>query len=856
MADLNAIPGLRGRISDTRRRITLLRLAKAFWPTAILVGVFLICALSGLFDRMTPAAAASATIITLVGGVWLTLRGRARYTAPAASEAEAALDAQSEMRPIASLKDRPAKPTVDGQVLWREHEKRLAQAAAGLETPSFRDDWRAFDPAWLRAALPAAILGLVVVAGADAPGRVLRALSPDYGALMGAGDLRVEAWITPPEYSGKAPVFLTDETEPVRVPAGSEITLRAQARSAPRLVSRGDGGRGSVRFEATPDGAYEIKAIVRADTDYSVRWWGERAAWTVLASPDETPDARFVEVPKLGENDRTEFEWEVSDDYGVETLALSLRLVEPHPAAPDAEDRIVIAMRGVSPKEATEASEMDLTRHRWAGLQVEARLAATDGAGQTGFSDPHTFVLPEKLLLQPLARAIQEIRVTVLREPRGYDDIPINASAVTQGAINTAPLNRLEAAPPDVRKAALMLDAVTFEGPRFFQDYSIWTALRMSHGILSAASDKADADSVDHVLWAAALKAEYGSSADALAALLAAKRALENALRDGASEEEIARLTDAFRQAAQNYIQAKIAEAVANGLPPSAQSGLDDALQGDGESGFGQQDLTDMLNALEDLAETGAADQARQLLSDITNLLENLQFQQGGGQGQGGFNIPGGEGEEGDNNQPQEEQALSDAIEGLSDLLREQRELNDDTLEAGRREFGEQPSPGLDGQSLAERQDALREMLDELGEAAGGEEGEDGEQQAGGLSEDALEEIERFQQRAAEALRQDRQRAAEGNQELATGLLRDLVGELAQELDDLREARGADDPSANNQDPFGNSTAGRDDADTIDVPDELQRQRAKDILEELRRRFGEATDEEERDYLERLLDRF
>jgi hypothetical protein len=46
------------------------------------------------------------------------------------------------------------------------------------------------------------------------------------------------------------------------------------------------------------------------------------------------------------------------------------------------------------------------------------------------------------------------------------------------------------------------------------------------------------------------------------------------------------------------------------------------------------------------------------------------------------------------------------------------------------------------------------------------------------------------------------------------------------------------------------------DGEGVNIPDESERQRAKDILDELRRRYNEAEDEEEREYLRRLLDRF
>ncbi len=864
MADLSKIPGLGRNVAVTRLKIAAFRGVKAFSSALLLAASFLLLALAGVWDWIDPAYGAIATLIALAGGVWLTWRGRARFQYPSIAEARHALDAQSEFRPIASLTDRPASVTQPGQALWRAHMDRLSAAAAGLRPPSLAASWRAFDPAWLRAIVPAAIAGLAIWAGADAPGRIGRALSPDYGSLMGASELRVDAWITPPAYSGRAPVFLTADMDEIRVPAGSEITVRAQSRSAPRLrLAPMDGRASSTRFERTPDNAFETKATIDADARISVRWWGERAAWTILASPDAAPRAIFVDVPKLGDADKTEFTWEVEDDYGVETLSLSLRLVEPHPAAPDAEDRIAVPMRGVSPKEASEAAQLDMTRHRWAGLEVEARLIAVDGAGQEGRSEPHVFILPTKLLLQPLAKSIQEIRVTTLREPRAYPDDVANAKALTAGALNLPALNRLETAPAGVRDAAFMLDAITYEAPRFFKDYSVYLALRTSRGILGAASSKPEADSVEPILWAAALKAEYGSAADALAALLAAKKALETALRDGASEEEIRRLTEAFRQAAENYIQAKIAEAIANGLPPGEAEGLDDELSGGG-SGLGGQDLEDMLNALQDLTETGAADQARRLLSDITNLLENLQFQQGNGQGDG-FGLPSQGGESDDENATEEERELSDAINDLSDILRDQRELNDDTLDAGRRQSGNQQSPneqGRNGQELAERQEELGDALGGLLEReserrnGGGEPGDENTAGLGGLSDEQLEAIQRFQERAADALRNGRQLSAESNQERATGLLRDALGQLASELDELREERGADPQNAGARDPFGRNIGGADDSDTVEVPDEAERQKAKDILEELRRRFGAAQDEDEQDYLERLLDRF
>ena len=873
--------------------MTLLAIVRAFWPLLLLVSVFIAAALAGIWEQTSPEAGAFATLVFFVGIIILFLRGWRRYVHPQRREAQELLDRQSELRPLASLTDRPADPSPRSHPLWRAHAARLAREAQRLRPPSFAAAWRKIDPYFVRLVVPAALIALLVVGWNSAPQRLANAFLPDYGALMGADDMQIEAWVTPPAYSGRAPIFITREMNTLRVPAGSEVTLRAQARSAPKLEVRAGGEQTRTKFEKTPDGAFETKAILTLDSRVAVRWWGERQAWQLNVEPDEPPTAKFVSNPALNPNDQTEFSWRGGDDYGIEKAELSFRLKTPHPAAPDEEARVSVPIPGVLPRkigedpdpgdeeDVGEAVALDLTRHKWAGLEVVTCIVATDGAGQESVcadNEAHTFIMPNKLFIMPLAKATQEARVTVLREPRAYEVSEFNPAELRQGAIVEAPVNQLEHAPEDIRRAALMLDAITFEGPRYFNDYSIYLALRNARGILDTAPDKSEADTVDSILWSAALKAEYGSAADALAALLAAKQALEKALRDGASEEEIERLMQAFRDAAENYVAAKMAEALANGLPESP-SNMDGEL-GEGGQGLGSNSFEDMLNALEDLADTGASDQARQLLSDITNMLENLEFQQGDGSGSDGFPMPGQQGEGEEDDTPQEEREVSDMMERLSELLREQRQLNDDTLEQGRDgppqqgQFGEQfgsgqpegDGQGVDGndpRSLVERQQALRESLEQIiedGFGGGGEDGDTLERLLGELGEDALEDAGRAQRRAEDALRQGRQRFAEGNQEQATRLLRDITGELAEVLDELREERlGEANQSGDAQrsrDPFGNPIGGANDGDDVSIPDAAERQRAKDILEELRRRYGDAIEEDERDYLERLLDRF
>ena len=523
MADLNRIPGTNSLINRTFRRLRDIALWKAWWPFIVLLSVFVGAALLGVFERSPARLGAMATLIFFGGAIIALLRGVRRYRRPDRGEAIGALDQQSELRPLSSLMDRPARPETKGVELWRAHEERLTDAARRLNVPGFAAVWERIDPLRLRFVLPIAVAVLFALSWGNTHSRLSSALDPDYGSLFGAENIRIEAWITPPEHTGRAPIFLKEDQTQIRVPQGSVMTLRVQAPSTPKLRVVSSNGRKTTRFAATPDNAFEATVTVTADSNISVRWWGERKAWTVQTSPDAPPTAQFVELPVLGAGDRTEFSWQVSDDYGVAKLELAIK-----PEGSDREpDLVPVELGGISPREAEDESKLDLTRNRWAGARVEIRLKATDGAGQVGFSEPHFFKLPEKLLLQPLAKAIQDVRVTVLREDNPYAVTEYVPDSTRAGAYYLSASQRLTQAPQGVQRGAIMLEAVTYEAPRYFKDVLVYSGLTTARYALEASTTTDEAKATEPLLWSLALRAEYGSAADAYAALLAAKKALE-----------------------------------------------------------------------------------------------------------------------------------------------------------------------------------------------------------------------------------------------------------------------------------------------------------------------------------------
>ena len=866
MADLNRYDALKRPLRAALGQIARPRRWAAYGPLVLVIGAFLVLALFGLIDQLPDIAHVALLAAAIVGAGLALVRGLIAYKPPEQDEALRLLDASDPSRPVSTLLDRPSQPDRVASEVWQAHRERAVEKIRTLRPRGIGPLWAKVDPLGLRALVPALILAGLLVAGPLSLSRLERALSPDIGALFGGGDIEVVAWVTPPPYTGKPPLYLTDDLTDLTLPEGSELTVRANSRSAPRLVMEdASGDQTRTRLSRAADGGFETTTTLTAPVTVSVDWWGDRGSWALEVTPDNAPTVVWTSRPALGERDTVAFSYELTDDYGVSGLFVEIALSDTVTDLSGDPTRNEVDMADIFPTRSTDDVAIDLTRHKWVGVEVDMTLVAVDAAGKEGRSVAHRFVLPPKLFFQPLAKATQEVRLEILRASTPYKDVVISPAGLSENAFNAE--NALERAPERIQRASLMLDALTYEGAYFIDDMTVYFGLRRALGVTRSATSLEDLAGLDELLWSVTMRAEYGDSGDAMAAFLAAKRALETALRDGATEQEIKRLTEAFRKAAEDLIAAKIAEALANG-PSDAGP--------DAEENLGQQlgsgDVEDMLKALEDLAETGASDAARQMLSDVANLLENLEFEMGQ-PGEGGFDIPeGGEGGEDGDPLPEGERALQGALDRLSELLSQQRNLNDDTLRGGepgppsqqQQPMGEQgdgetrgsgTEGGIGGEgemSLADRQEQLRQDLERFAEQM-----RDSDGTAGALSQDQIEGILQAQRRAQSALERGDREIARWSQERVVRELRDAARSLAEELDVQRASRLGQSGAPNEQDPLGRPIAnGANDGDQVAVPDEIDRQRAKDILDELRRRLGISEDELEQEYLERLLDRF
>ena len=835
------------------------RVARAFWPLLSLLAVVAGGVFLGLYEHASPIVFQVGAATFALAALALGLRGFLRLRWPRRAEAVARLDASLDGRPLAALGDAQAIGSDDAAsaALWRAHQARMATRAAGARhvPPDLR--LARFDPYGLRhIALLVLVIGLVF-------GSVWRAgavaqLGPagGSGAALAQGPAW-EGWIEPPRHTGIPSLYLADQKDVIHAPVGSEVTLRFYgAEGALSLHETASGGDEDTGPKTGSEQSFEIAqdGVLRIDGP------GGRG-WQVEAVADAAP-----QVAVLDSEARTSFEGQMSqpfearDDYGVTggqaVIALDMErvarrhglAVEPEPRAPIRLD-LPLPMMGDG-AEFTETLIANLSQHPWAHLPVTLRMTVTDAIGQEGQSDPTEMTLPARRFFDPLAAAVIEQRRDLLWSRD-------NATRVAQV------LRAISYEPTDGR----------FRSSGTYLQLRV-ILRRLEAMVAAGGPDTAGRDEIAQALWDLGVLIEDGDVGDALKRMRAAQERLSEAMKNGASEDEIARLMQELRDATQDYLRQKMQQAQREDENGGDQQSAENSMR------MSQQDLQDMMDRIQELMEQGRFAEAQQALEEFQRMMENMQVtqgQQGGSEGQ-------------------------QAMEGLSETLREQQGLSDQAFRDLQEQFnpdarsgqsqqnegrsgGEGRGQSHDGQqgqgdggarsggegadgreqagegeggSLADRQEALRR---ELERQRGGLPQLGGE--AGDAARESLERAERSMEGAEEALRNNDLAGALEDQADAMEALREgmrSMGEaMARNANPGGPSDGRGDPGRAQADPLGREAGQGRHAGTQDslLQGEDVYRRARDLLDEIRRRSGEGERPDiELDYLRRLLDRF
>ena len=833
------------------------RLVHAFWPLWTLIAATAAVLMLGLHDMVSVDIVWALMVLGALLFCIFAVQGLRKFRWPSRAAALERLDNTLPGHPLTALSDRQVIGERDraSRTLWEAHQARMAERAAAARAVEPDLKLARKDPFGLRYI---ALLGLVVSLLFGSVWRVgsVTQMGPGNGAAL-ADTATWEGWVEPPAYTGRPSLYLSDLDGQITVPEGSRITLRFYGEVGALSVAETVSGRTEDVGAATDT---EHGFDVTRDGELRIDGPGGRS-WQITALDDAVPT-----VELLQDGARTTFDGQMSqpfrarDDYGVTSGGARFTLDLPRmdrryglAADPDPRDPIELELPMPITGNRAEFVETlieNLSQHPWAHLPVQLTLEVVDAADQTGESDPLVMTLPARRFFDPVAAAIIEQRRDLMWSKSNG------------------------------RRVIQMLRAVSHAPePGLFRSDTAYLKLRVIMRRLEtlvrhdSLTDETQ-DEIAQALWDLAVLLEDGDIGDALERMREAQERLSEAIKRGASDEEIAQLMQELRDATQDYLRQKSQQAQREGEQDGNRQMSDNAMQLD------QQDLQDMMDRIQELMEQGRMAEAQQALEEFQEMMENLR-------------ITEGQGQQGDNPGQQ-------AMEGLADTLRNQQGLSDQAF----RDLQEQYNPnaqagesqgnqgqnggqgqgerheGLDGQgegqgqqrggrgdplagdsegSLAERQEALRRRLEAQRDALPG-----GSSEAGEAARDALDRAGRAMEGAEDALRNDDLAEAIDRQSEAMEALRDGMRNLGEALAENNETQGGQGQALGQfgdqqSDPLGRIPGRGGQVGTQEnlLQGEDVYRRARELLDEIRRRSGDgARPEVERNYLRRLLDRF
>lgn len=789
-------------------------------------------------------------------------------------------DAMRRVELASGLPHRPARGLTDtisevaddsaARALWAAEQARLYATLAKLKVGAPRPAMAERDPNALRFAVPVLLVVAFGVGWGEWQARLGEAFSPvEVKPLAVAA--RIDAWVDPPPYTRQAPVYLSrradapaataasvpppavtaptvasstpDPTKPVSVPEGSKLTVRVVSKDAAEVTLRTGAGATALAPKAesreadSEDVIRSYEAVLDRDATLAVKHADGTTSYALKIVEDRPPTITRGPLT-VNQSGSFQLAFNVNDDYGVTEGKVTFRAAEQAEGAHPLVEAPTLAMRIDRSQPQAGGARVDgrLEAHPYAGIAVLADAVVKDAAGQEARpSDSGKMTLPARPFYKPLARALIEQRQILALDA------------------NSRP------------KVTNALDALTI-APDKLGNSGAYLGLRVAYSRLVNARDDNDLRGVLDYLWDMARAIEDGDMSDAEQRLQAAREALEQALKDGASDEEIARLTDELRQAMQEFLQSYMAEMQQRGLQNAPQTG-DQQMQE-----LSEQDLQKMLDRIEDLAKLGDRDAAQELLSQLQQMLDNLQMAQPG--------------------QQMDPEAMKQMDE-LAQMMREQQKLMDQTfqLNQGRRPDGK---PGQQGdqsgqeplspeefdrlmKQLQEGQGQLAEQLKKLLQEMQGQQGQQGQDQQGqegqgqgqlgqnGEGQDG-QDIGRSLGRAGRAMGDATRSLGQGEAEEAYGHQGEALDALREGMQGMMQQMYSQQPGAQgrqvggrstgNRDPLGRPqrTQGPDLGQSVKVPDEIDVERARRILEAIRSKLGERfRSRQELDYLQRLL---
>lgn len=851
-----SLTGLRWPLRLTQAGMVAEQVLRNFWPFLTLILAVLGILMLGLQDLLPLEVFWGGAVISVLGMLSALVIGARRFVWPSRAMALERLDATLAGRPIQALLDTAVigADDPDAMSVWRAHQARMAERAGQAKPvqPDLRIARR--DPFALRYS---AVLVFVIALLFGSVWRVGSVTTLAAGAGPVVSGPTWEGWVESPRYTGRPTVYLNDiTTAAMEVAQGSVITLRLYGEVGALSVSETISGAPDISPQDAS--ALSQEYVVDQDGELKIEGTGGRS-WAVAVILDAPPSIAISGTAEASAVGEITLPFTAKDDYGVEAgfarIELDLDAVDRRyglETVPDAREPVIVALPTPitgDRRDFTENLIDDFSQHPFSNLPVIVTLNAQDAIEQDAQAVPEQMVLLGRRFFDPMAAAIIEQRRDLLWARA-------NASRVAQH-----------------------LRAISHRPDDIFRSETAYLRLRVIlRGIETLAKFDLKPEQqgeIAQALWDLAIVLEEGDLSDALERLRRAQERLTEAMKNGASDQEIAELMQELREASDDYIRQLSRQAQQDGEQNGESQSAENSME------MTQDDLQAMMDRIQELMEQGRMAEAEQALKELQEMMENMRVTQG--EGQGG-QSPG-----------------EQAMEGLADTLRDQQGLSDQAFRDLQEQFnpgaqagesdgnegqnggrgkgqshegqggqGESQGEGQSGQesdsqgapgagALADRQQALRQELDrQQGNlpGAGTPEG-DAARDALGRAGDAMDGAE-------EALRQRDLAEAIDQQSAAIEALREGMRSLAEAMQQeqrLNPGQGSTESNrqAQNRDPLGRDAGSNGSAGTDEglLQGEDVYRRARELLDEIRRRTGDGERPEiELEYLKRLLDRF
>ena len=864
------------------RRATWVLVWERLWPVMaalfVVFAAFLAVSWLGLWLEV-PWFVRIGGVALFAAALLYVLAGLARLSRPSRLQVLSRLDRDSglEHRPASALEDGLANPGSDPatRALWALHRQRMQALADRLKVALPAPRLVERDKYALRAAALVALVGAAFVAGPERNLRVAAAFDWRIGAAAVQG-FRVDAWLDPPPYTGRAPILLdtraesadNGEAKKIEAPVGSTLILRLPPDAGFKVdvvgalpeIAREPGAGGKPQPASGEVGQrYSLKGDARVSL---TRNGHPFASFELHAIPDLPPTIALTEPVQPNVRGSMTLNYKISDDYGVtsaeadftQPLLRGKAVAGRSLVAPPSLSLTLPATPGGLGEGMTQA---DLSAHPWAGARATMVLSARDEGGNMGASLPQEIILPQRPFAKPMARALVEQRRNLVMMPDDRD------------------------------RELSSLDALMIAPEQFQTGAAVYLGLRIARSRLADARSDEDLLGVADFMWEMALRIEDGDLSQTEQDLRAAEARLREAMQRGASDEEISKLMADVRTALDKFMKELAEKQMREDGPPQASNGPRNGRM------LTPEDFKAMMDRIEEMARSGNLAEAQKMLDAMQKKLENLQTARRRAQ------------------DPQQKQ-LRQAQEDLDGLSRDEQALRDDTFrqdQQQRQQRSGQNKPGApksgkarpdgpkgaqtpdennsgdnaekdgsdsgDAQSaesaqkqLQQRQQALRNRLDQLQKRLEqfGQKGQDGLGEALEAMKDAESALGQGESgtgravaqegQALEALRKGAQNLADALQQQGEG--GDQAGDDNPGDDGQGQSPGQP-RGGKSRDPLARDNTGKTGPNTgggLRNSGIGPAQRAQKVLEELRRRLGDGNrPAEERDYLGRLLKR-